>query len=221
MKKDGYMIKRDSYHLAEFDPVMSTGKYQIPTLFSEKYVPSKLIDFNEAIHSKKFDCGVHFYLDDYRFERIWKEPHRYIKILKRFSCVFTPDFSLYTDMPLTMKIWNTYRSRMIGQMMQHAGIHVIPTISWAGPDTYEFCFSGVEAKSVVTVSTVGVMRKKETKELFLSGLNAMIKTLRPSTIIMYGRIPQNLPADCKFINFENTSLLWKTRNVDVNCKEIA
>ena len=42
-----------------------------------------------------------------------------------------PDFSLYLDMPMAMKIWNVYRSRLIGQMMQDADIVVIPTLSWA------------------------------------------------------------------------------------------
>lgn len=63
-------------------------------------------------------------------------PQQYMDKLREFDCVFTPDFSLYMDMPMPMNIWNVYRSRLIGQMMQDVGITVIPTLSWAEKETY-------------------------------------------------------------------------------------
>lgn len=54
--------------------------------------------------------------------------------------ILTLDFSLYGDMPKSMMVWNTYRSRLISQLMQKAGIIVIPTVSWADEKTFDFCF---------------------------------------------------------------------------------
>lgn len=212
--------ERDFYHLAEFDPDFSSGKYQMPSLKKESYVPQRLIDFNVAIRSKDFKVGVHFYLDDYRFERFWKEPYRYLKILNHFDCVFTPDFSLYLDMPMAMKIWNIYRSRLLGKMMQKVGLKVIPTISWTEPQTYEFCFDGIEPGGVVTVSTVGIMRNSEAQKTFEHGFGAMFEHLAPSEIIIYGHSPHFIQQfKIKIHTFPNTSLTWKNGIRNVSYKE--
>ena len=42
------------------------------------------------------------FLDDNQFERIWNRPARYVNMLKRYECVLTVDFSLYTDMPMSI-----------------------------------------------------------------------------------------------------------------------
>ncbi|MEI8083290.1 MAG: DUF4417 domain-containing protein, partial [Actinomycetes bacterium] len=34
-----------------------------------------------------------FYEDDYRFNRLWNDPERYIRRLARFAGVVSPDFS--------------------------------------------------------------------------------------------------------------------------------
>ena len=104
--------------------------------------------------------GFIFFIDDYQFERVWNDPYPYIERLREFPCALTPDFSLYMDIPMAMKIWNVYRSRLIGQMMQDADIVVISTLSWAEPETFSFCFEMLEQGGVVAVSTVGVMRNK-------------------------------------------------------------
>jgi hypothetical protein len=90
------------------------------------------------------------------------------------------------DMPLGMKIWNTYRSRLLGQMLQDFNANVIPTLSWAEKATYEFCFSGIEPGGVVSVSTLGVKRSKESINIWFDGMDAAIKMLQPKCIIEYG-----------------------------------
>jgi hypothetical protein len=136
----------DTYNLEYLDRTRVSGMYQIPTLKRCDYIPKDLIGFNYVLSHRKTreDLGVHFYLDDYQFERLWKRPYLYLPKLAQYGCVLTPDFSLYMDMPLGMKIWNTYRSRLLGQMLQDFNANVIPTLSWAEKATYEFCFSGIE-----------------------------------------------------------------------------
>lgn len=176
-----------AYNLLEYDPSRCEGIYNIPTLKKETHIPNKLIPFNKMLSEKDKSNGVHFFIDDYQFERIWNRPAFYIEKLKAFDCCFTPDFSLYADMPKAMQIYNVYRSRLIGQMMQDEGIKVIPTVGWSDADSYDFCFDGLPESGVVAVSTVGVMRDKKAKELFTLGMEAMIEKVNPSKIIMYGK----------------------------------
>ena len=90
---------------------------------------------------------------------------------------------------MAIKIWNVYRSRLIGQMMQDADIVVISTLSWAEPETFSSCFERLEQGGVVAVSTVGVMRNKSAQEVWTAGMNEAGQRLRPSGILCYGSKP--------------------------------
>ena len=160
--------------------------WQMPTIKNDNYVPSDLIGFNYAKSNKEKNCGIHFYVDDYQFERVWNAPEKYIDILKEYDCILSPDFSLYMDMPMPMKIWNIYRSRQIGAFYQSKGIKVIPTMSWAEKETFEFCFQGIPEGSVVSVSTIGVKENKNALQIWNDGMKEMIKRIHPSTILVYG-----------------------------------
>ncbi len=170
-----------------YDAERIAGKFGIPLLKKCDFIPQKLIGFNYVKTTKEYENGVHFFLDDYQFERIWNRPVENIERLKKFSCVLTPDFSLYTDMPMAMQIWNVYRSRLIGQIMQDEGMRVIPTISWSEESSYEFAFDGIESGSTIALSTVGIVRDKKKRELFLRGIKAAIDAINPSAIVLYGK----------------------------------
>ena len=160
--------------------------WQMPTIKNDRFIPSDLIGFNYAKSSKEKDCGIHFYVDDYQFERVWNYPEKYVDVLWEYQCILSPDFSLYLDMPMAMKIWNIYRSRQIGAYYQSKGIKVIPTMSWAEEETFEFCFLGIPKESIVSVSTIGVKEDKNALRIWNEGMKEMIRQIEPSTIIVYG-----------------------------------
>ena len=176
----------EKVNLFDYDESRTDGFYQMPVIEKTDHVPADLMTFNYALNTDDFNKGICFYIDDYQFERLWNEPHKYMERLSMFDCCLTPDFSLYTDMPVAMQIWNVYRSRLIGQIMQDYGITVIPTLSWSTPDSYKFCFDGLQPGGVVSVSTVGVMTSKEAQEIWRAGMDEAINRLRPTHIIAYG-----------------------------------
>lgn len=176
----------NAYNLDDYDENRVSGWYQMPIIKPCDYVPDNLIGFNYVLSTSRRDAGVHFFIDDYQFERIWSDPQSYIEKLTEFPCVLTPDFSLYMDMPRAMKIWNIYRSRLVGQMMQDAGCKVIPTLSWAEPESFRFCFDGIVPGGTVAVSTVGVMRDKDAQQIWTAGMDEAIKRLTPKTVVCYG-----------------------------------
>lgn len=176
----------DTYNLGIMDHENVSDFWQMPIIENNNYIPSNLIGFNYAKTSKEKNVGIHFYLDDYQFERLWNKPEDYIEILKQYECILSPDFSLYMDMPMPMKIWNIYRSRLIGQYYQSQGIKVIPTLSWAEEETFQFCFEGIPQGSIVSISTIGVKRNEEALKIWEQGVNELIKRIKPSTILIYG-----------------------------------
>lgn len=167
------------------------GKYGIPQLKPTQVDDwCEFIGFNYAAQCKyRQDKGIHFFLDDYQFNRLWTSIDRYVPILSQFKYVMTPDFSMYTDFPKAIQIYNHYRKHWSGAYLQEAGVHVIPTITWSTPDSYEWCFDGEPTGSTVAISSVGCMNNSMCKELFLEGYREMIKRLCPNKIIFYGKVP--------------------------------
>ena len=176
----------EEVNLTEVDPTRLAGKYQMPLLEKTDYVPTGLISFNYMLTSTEFDKGIHFFIDDYQFTRVWNRPRDYIERLREFDCMLTPDFSLYSDMPIAMQIWNVFRSRLVGQIAQDSGIVVIPTLSWSTKASYEFCFDGIPEGGTVAVSTVGVMQDEVAKKLWFQGMDEAMKRVKPTHVICYG-----------------------------------
>ena len=190
---------------------MTDGFWQMPIIYCDDVIPSDLIGFNYAKTSSNKNAGIHFYVDDYQFERIWNYPEKYIDVLKEYECILSPDFSLYMDMPMPMKIWNVYRSRQIGAFYQNHGIAVIPTISWAEKETFDFAFEGIPEGSIVSVSTIGVKENKEALQIWKDGMDEMIKRIKPCTVLVYGGALDYDYGDIEIIYFENkVTENWKS-----------
>lgn len=162
-----------------------TPRWQMPVIRATHHYPTNLIEFAKMQRSEKYDHGVHFFEYDYQFERIWTQPDIYLPKLAKFDCCFTPDFSMYTEMPLPMMIWNNYRGKLIGQIMQDYGITVIPTLQWCWESTFEFCFDGLEPGGVYATSTVGC-KKGDARNIYQAGLSEAIRQLEPEGLIVYG-----------------------------------
>lgn len=100
--------------------------------------------------------------------------------------MLTPDFSLYLDMPLPMQRWNVYRPRAVGLVWHRAGLVVVPTLSWALPESYTFCFSGLEPGGTYAVSTVGVKEDDGPLAIWRGGMAEAMRRLEPRRILLYG-----------------------------------
>jgi len=171
---------------AYFSPV-----YEFPLVKSTNFKPDKAIPFEKA-SSKQLDQWVHFYTHDYKFERVWNDPNRYLPIFKRFEGVITPDFSLYRHLPLAMQIWNTYRNRALAFWLQNNGIDIILNVRWGDERTYDFAFEGIEQGGTVAVSTNGCIQNKTDRDYFKKGLAKMVEVVKPNTIVNYSCTPEDI-----------------------------
>lgn len=181
------------------------GKYDIPQIepVTELYIKD-WIGFNFVATTKKSreTTGVHFYIDDYQFERIWNLPKRYADVLKEFGAVMTPDFSVYRDFPEAVRIFNHYRKHWCGAYWQALGATVIPTIEWSTQDNYEWCFDGEPEGGIVAVSNVGIMRDKELRENYMKGYKEMLVRLQPKEVLMFGHIFDDYPGPVHYIKYQ-------------------
>ena len=70
----------EKYNLAYFDKDKCTGDYDMPMLRKSRYKPKELLGFNYLLSDKddNKDKYIHFFIDDYQFERVWTNPYEYL-----------------------------------------------------------------------------------------------------------------------------------------------
>ena len=184
-------LQRNGHNLClgEFSLV---GSYDVPKLMST--------NLNNRIQWIPFNCvmsdrqrehhGVHFFIDDYLFQRVWNDPRRYAQMLSDYQAVMTPDFSMYTDYPVAVQIYNHWRKHQLGAYWQSLGLVVIPSICWSDHESFDWCFDGEPVGGTVAVSSVGTQKNPQARILFLDGYSEMMDRLKPHKVIFFGDIPK-------------------------------
>lgn len=173
----------------------SVGFYDIPVLQPVFDLPpiKEWIGFNYVLSDKNPDGkAVHFFIDDYQFERIWSNPEKYVEKLKQYVCVATPDFSPYGDMPHILQIYNHYRKHWVGAFLQNHGVTIIPTIRCSTDErSLDWYLEGTPKNGIVIMSSMwtgdnrlNTISKKE--------YATMLDKLKPTKIFVYGKDTGNM-----------------------------
>ena len=183
---------RDVFNAFLVSAAHYAGIFEFPVIQPTHWIPNRLIPFSRAVSSKDHNQWIHFYEDDCSFERLWRNPRRYLEVLKRFNGVILPDFSLYRDMPFVMQLWNIYRSRAIGCWLQANGIKVIANIRFGDWRTYHYCCDGISQGCTIAVGTHGTLKQKDDRRIFTEGLSVVVRQLKPSVIVVYGSAPDSI-----------------------------
>jgi hypothetical protein len=169
-----------------YNRYLNDGKYDIPVIVRQDIDLDdlKLIRFSNIVknETKDLDATVHFYEYDNQFDEVWKAPKDYLDEIGQYKQTISTDFSLYTNMSLALQIYNTYRNRWLGAYWQEHGIKVIPSVNWSDEQSFDFCFDGIEANSIVSVSTLGC---RDNQEKYMTGFKAMCDKIRPELVICY------------------------------------
>lgn len=203
------MFQRDTENWYKFS-FNGVGRYGVPALQPEHIDAERFISFNYAKGCRDPDeTGVHFFLHDYQFRRLWDMPDRYKDMLQRFACVCTPDYSLYMDMPKAMQIYNHYKKQWMGAYWQAWGLTVIPTVSWSDEESFSWCFDGIPQGAAVAVSSVGCMKDDDRRRNFQRGYLAMLEKIQPEQILFYGTIPKEI--DGPIIHIESFQERFRKR----------
>lgn len=163
------------------------GKYDMPVIKKEIFdlTGIKLLGYDHVSSANnETEKWIHFFLEDYKFESLYRNPKGMLEKLKRYKGILSPDYSMFLEMPKPLQIMSVFKSRWVGAYFQSRALKVIPTIRWGDKESFKFCFDGIEPGGIVAVSTLGVRKEVD---WFMQGFNEMIKRLSPITIICYGK----------------------------------
>ena len=166
------------------------GYYDIPQLAPVTKLPEvkEWIGFNYVLSDDDpTGKAVHFFVDDYQFERLWRNPEKYVDKLKQYVCVATPNFSPYADMPLVCQLYNHYRKHWVGAFLQANGVTVIPTIRASQDErSLDWYLEGEPKGGIVLISNMWT-KTEENKACFLREYCGMMESLNPVKIFVYGK----------------------------------
>ena len=207
-KSRHFRAKATIGNLQMYNPSAS-GLLDLPVIAPyEGNLPTSLIPFHQAGKSRSRHAFVHFYIDDYLFERLWNRPYDYLNMLRSYDGVIGTDFSQLADMPYAQRLWNCYRNRLLGQWMQENGINYIHNVTWSLPDSYNYSFSGVPKGSVISINCNGIAGTDCSKYLWYRGYREALQRLNPSAIIRYGtKMPEENEAISVYFQNERLNLL--------------
>lgn len=96
----------------------SDNEYQIPTLLisQDHGVDLPVIAWGSIGRSRQMPGTWHMYVDDYRFDGLWKNPH--LPIDTGCKAIVEPNVSLFEQTPMAAAIWATYRKRWLARYWQ-------------------------------------------------------------------------------------------------------
>jgi hypothetical protein len=154
---------------------------------------------------------VGYFLQDYKFEGVRRRPWNYTERLRQYKQVLSPDFSCYSDMSKDEQWVSIFLNRLIGAYWQKQGLFVIPTVTWGGEKTFEFCFDGVEKESIVAISTIGTSKNRAG---FMAGFIRMCEMINPEKVICYCTPYPDmyLYADILVVEHEGSRVLREVKN---------
>lgn len=183
-------ILEQNIHNLVYGMYDGVGEYDFPEMYPvhiDNLADIPLQGFDYALKEQyPENIGVHFFLHDYQFERVWRYPDRYTDCLSKFAFVLSPDFSPYADIPKSLKIFNVYRKMWCGRYWQEHGLKVIPTVTWGNDEDLEWCLEGVPKHSTIAISTMGEGRWANFKAL-KDNWDYILWKLKPETILLYGK----------------------------------
>jgi len=110
----------------------SNNELEIPNLLIEQQAGSLIVPFAPWGADSRMRKGVstyHFYVDDYRFEAIFKDP---VKVLTSgVKALAEPNLSLYDTTPIAFGLHQIYRKRWIARYFQECNIKVYADLNVA------------------------------------------------------------------------------------------
>lgn len=177
------------------DGRISEGKFYMPKLDAVHDIePGDMIPFNAIMSltsSRKNSFGIfHFYIHDYQFERIWKDPQKYLPFLLNVGKGIGPDFSMYMYMHPAEAIINCCRNRLLTFYLQKKGMIIIPNVCFGNEQTFSWAFDGLPENSVLALSSQGCMNNNIAKRTLINGIHELDRRKHPKLLYVYGKFPE-------------------------------
>ena len=184
----------DVFHAWMLDGVELSEQWEMPKLAPVNAHPSALVPFSVAMSRNWHDykCFVHCFEDDFRFERLWNNPRRYLPKLSRFEGVVMPDYSTCVDFPIPLKMWGAYRNQLLGAWFQKQGLATLPNARHQ--PGCDWLIEALPKHSVICICGRALTKDLVERRRFVRDVKTTVDYLEPTAIVYYGSDRHNVMA---------------------------
>lgn len=108
----------------------SSNEYGIPDLrmdFQGKYPVNPILLWGSKSRKSQYRGTGFFYVDDYRFSALWKNPHQVVET--GLVCVSEVNYTISLDTPKAFALALTYQKRWLARYWQENGIYIMVDVN--------------------------------------------------------------------------------------------
>lgn len=193
-----FLVEGANFTKEEEYPILE--RWMIPEIPPKKIMPfDKALNY-QGVLSEVFVCT---YARDCSFERVRRNPKRYINFFKRCAGLIGFDFSVHSDMPIVKQKSQMNDNLSLTYFYGKEGIKIIPNIRYGDDDLSDEFLSAIPKHTLIAVGTHGFIKEIPQKAEWYCFLEKIIKELEPSGIIIYGKLSGKI-----FDEFEEKSKLY-------------
>ena len=109
----------------------SVGKYEFPIIRKQDIDVNKIkllsyVD-TKADDKENKDKTIHFFTHDWKFEKVYENADKELEKLKQYYCLLSPDFSMFTNMPIALQIASVFKNRCCCAILTARWIRTMPS----------------------------------------------------------------------------------------------
>ncbi len=200
-KNEDGMVE-DSFQAFLVDGADFTKEEEYPIL-KEWMVPQKppvkVMPFFKAItyQGDLSEYYIYFYSPDGTFERVRKNPKKYLHFFKRCKGIIGFDFSVHTDMPLVKQKAQLNDNLSLSFFYAHNGIPLFPNCRGGSDCVNAEYLRALPKHTYIALGVHGFVQLKEQKHEWRLWIDTIIKHLEPKGFIVIGHLPQDIIDDYK------------------------
>lgn len=211
MYKDDNNIIEDSFQAFLVDGANFTNDEEYPIIedwMIPENPPKKIMPFEKAINYKGDLSEVYVctYSRDCTFERVRKNPRKYLNFFKRCAGLIGFDYSVHSDMPVVKQKSQMNDNLSLTYYYGKQGNKIIPNIRYGIDDLSDDFLSAIPKHSLIAIGTHGFIKKIPQKAEWYCFLEKTLNTLEPTGVIVYGKLSGDIFKDfedkCKFYYYE-------------------
>ncbi len=211
MYKDQNGVVEDSFQAFLVEGANFTEKEEYPILESwmvSKVPPKKIMPFDKALNYRGDLSDVHVctYARDCTFERIRKNPGKYLNFFGRCAGLIGFDFSVHSDMPIVKQKAQMNDNLSCTYYYGKEGNEIIPNIRYGIDELADEFLAAIPKHALIAIGTHGFIKEKAQKAEWYCSLEKIIDVLEPTGIIVYGSLNGKVFAEfeskCKFYYYE-------------------
>lgn len=202
MYKDENGVTEDSFQAFLVEGANFTKEEEYPIIREDMVPncpPTKVMPFFKAItyQGDLSEYFIYFYSPDGTFERVRRNPKKYLHFFKRCKGIIGFDFSVHTDMPIVKQKAQLNDNLSLSFYFANYGVPLYPNARGGSDSLNDEYLNAFPKHTYIALGVHGFIKLKEQKHEWRLWIATLIEKLEPHGFIVVGHLPQDIVNEYK------------------------